>query len=1238
LKRQATSTGSPTPAKRGRNLKAQQVLRSGAKDEDDDTAGTLAELQGSDEEAGTDADAEKHCSGCQRSSTSGKCWIRPEDPVAWHLPELRGLWCRDCHSVWRLRFQNRMPLVTLPAHFRSKEAIQCEFDLGLVAFISLRRQGLDRVSGPALAERMEMVEWLLAAFGVPLRSFVVMPLAEVPSTTTASQLVTLKISSGFQLGALVCGSQRPGDGRVQRPLDSTGMNLLSKRFLFTNSPGDLPKLAEMFGDAPSGSSTSTPASSEPLAVKVEPDCPTVQLTKSGKKVSQKVKTAISGANLLLHNFEGTEWEDMRERNFSSPLARLMEAKLEAAHEQVESLIVEAEKWHDALCDAKLFAKKYREAMRSKSGQTQDEKLGQMSEKITKLWGFLKEHFKPHVSFSLVVLRCNFLSDAGDRDITERLRGIMDSGMILVLEAYEGSSPAGQGLSDGWLRSVLIGHIAGMVNNMKGEHVETERKRLGKMCGEVVNALQTSSLADALKGIIMDISMVQTLCSAGPGGGTKFGDIQKAEDHILGTPRLALLRAALTCSPGGMELTAPLTEMRSVSATDDLGDQRFSMGMSCFADQAMLTVNFEVGIAGAHDEVQARPKLTIWNGDLALGNPMMVVSMITDCMSNVVESIKLWSALRFEKSEDRLIEFLENVANTIAAAELTLLFELYTTCGNACTKLALSTGGDTKELESLAMAVGVAYKNVTAASTSQIVDQFGNLAASIQNSEKLSGLLQAHLETARTNDLKRSQLCKVFDSIAALVSAGLPSSVDAAIEQWSIRGDRSCVAYAVALVTNVEKLKAVQNFDFCHLFGAAKDEQNLPSLIESVVVVHDSEAGAADAKVRVQFSDLIGFTSAISQLPLVAWAQSLVKNGISALMDKLVVMTELEGILTGEVTDTSDQSSLAAITSSFVVPDKLTTSIAAVTKMLAASTDDLPSRAALLLLKSLISAACADTVTVGPGIASKGGDLPADIMAATCSLYVDTHHVAASLAWIGSTCLSGCTSNHKLKPELEIVLDTMYSNMAAAMGRVAKHEDLWLQLGSSSVKLKVAPLACASWLERMQEVFSGLCSLVLSNMVCSIQHLTKLVRSHTPGYCHFVNDKTCTVKLIKSRLLNFSSKTVLVNESVSLFNCLAEVSRFRDKYGLQVEQGSEDEHAEALALASSAFADSKKLMNIIAASHVAFQMSGSQQHKEASDWLKHKATELPKALVAELQKAASRGPAAVPAGLKDALKT
>eukprot|EP00972_Heterocapsa_arctica_P116354 16452387-Heterocapsa_arctica.AAC.1 len=361
-KRPATSL-SPTPTKRRMKVKVQQA-EGFVKEEDDDTGGSLGELEACSEEGGTEAEGDKTCSGCQRSANAGRCWIRPVERVVWALPEYRGLWCRDCHSVWRLRFQNRMPLVTLPAHFRSKEAIQCEFDLGLIAFISLRRQGIERISSPVLAERMEMIEWLLTAFGVPLTSFVVMPLAEVPSTTTASQLVTLKCNSGYQLGAMVSDSQRRGNGRVQRPDDSTGMNLLSRRFLWTNISGDLPKLAEMFGVTPSSTMTSPSGSS---AVKVEAGSPLVPLTKSGKKVAQKVRTAIAGASLLLQNYEGTEWDDIKESAFTSPLAKLMEAKLEAAHEQVESLIREADKWHAGLGDAKLFMKKYREAMRSRAG-------------------------------------------------------------------------------------------------------------------------------------------------------------------------------------------------------------------------------------------------------------------------------------------------------------------------------------------------------------------------------------------------------------------------------------------------------------------------------------------------------------------------------------------------------------------------------------------------------------------------------------------------------------------------------------------------------------------------------------------------------------------------------------------------------------------------------------------------------------------------------------------------------
>ena len=133
-------------------------------DADFDCASSLKDDDGLDDNCNDDVldeqEQEKYCRGCSRSSTNGTCWIRLGEEIVWGLPNKRGLWCRDCFSVWRLRFSTRFRLMTMPAHFKTSEEVVKEFEQALVAYVSLRREGLDRIHTSALAQRVDLIHWL----------------------------------------------------------------------------------------------------------------------------------------------------------------------------------------------------------------------------------------------------------------------------------------------------------------------------------------------------------------------------------------------------------------------------------------------------------------------------------------------------------------------------------------------------------------------------------------------------------------------------------------------------------------------------------------------------------------------------------------------------------------------------------------------------------------------------------------------------------------------------------------------------------------------------------------------------------------------------------------------------------------------------------------------------------------------------------------------------------------------
>ena len=275
-------------------------------EDDRDSAGIPEECETGDD----DDPNNKFCAGCNRNAITGKCWVREGEPVVWALPQGRGAWCRDCFNVWRLRFAQKMPLVTMPYHFKTNALVITEFEVAIVAYISIRRGGAERVSGPVLNHRIELIEWIATAFGFPLGNFIVVPFSDIVGTDSPpATLVTLKRQGGFELGSLVSQAIRLGDGRAVNRPEGSCLGLRSRQLLLTDNKQDSAKLEEVFGRG-AGDGT---VNSAKFMVKLEPEFDTgsIDLSRSAKKVAKKVKSAVSCAQLLLHGFQGNEWEEMQ---------------------------------------------------------------------------------------------------------------------------------------------------------------------------------------------------------------------------------------------------------------------------------------------------------------------------------------------------------------------------------------------------------------------------------------------------------------------------------------------------------------------------------------------------------------------------------------------------------------------------------------------------------------------------------------------------------------------------------------------------------------------------------------------------------------------------------------------------------------------------------------------------------------------------------------------------------------
>ena len=608
------------------------------------------------------------------------------------------------------------------------------------------------------------------------------------------------------------------------------------------------------------------------------------------------------------------------------------------------------------------------------------------------------------------------------------------------------------------------------------------------------------------------------------------------------------------------------------------------------------------------------KYVIESGDLALSEPMMVEGMLTDAMANIVQCIQLWSPGQFEAHEVGMAQFVMRVRSTLTAAEVAITMEIFLSC-QVPLRQFLACSNEPCDLKKCSMAFGAALQNIPGGSTKTVVSHLRSFGQRVKRSESLMADVSAAVSAATQNEHVRSCMIEMLKAIEALSSLDFVGSPSEAVDQWQARPDRSCLSLGLALVKATDILQGVGDFDLS--IASGEHEGALSALLPEATIQWGRSTSVGGTEVRVR--DLLALPKQLLELPVVAWGKQLLSDSASALLTKFAALAELDGIKDREE-GKPEQTSLIHLCSYFIVPEKLTASMSSLTKALIAHTSDLATVSTCDMVDQLVSIASLKVVCLPEAMMSPPGPLPCDQALAVCRLYTAAHHVAAGLAWITATCAGaqGCVNNHQLKGEVEGAIDIIDNNLKRMDDLLHECDCLWPRIEAASGKLLLTPATCKRWAVAVRLCFKDLCRHVLRSMVSSVGSLTKLTKSHTPAIDHYISDDGFSSRLAKSRLLNFASKEVLTQESVLLFRCLSDVSRFRDKFGLGATPGHEDEFFEAISEGKAAFAGAKKVMMVHRACHAMFAMSGALQLAEMKALLLKK-VDMPKALVLELER-------------------
>lgn len=455
----------PPPTKRSRGARATSSMLGAA------ASSSIVSQTGSgsardESEAATDR-AEKSCLGCGRVAGRGRCYVDPAEVMAWTNPDLRGDWCRDCHTVWRVCYSAVLTLTLLQKWLGQSEANKTDFEVNLVAAVSLRHEGETKLTAASVAKRAALLRWLSRMFGVCLQPAAAVPIAELAAShehkIDAAHLITMIVNGKATLGAVVpCSTLVPPDAaEIPRPLGDRSP--VVGRPLFTSTPDDLAHVGLLCGDA--AYSHKLP---DPSEVAITP-----YVGGGQTKLGAKIAVRVDATKEILKVFNTPTWgEELKEGVFTGPLTKFQQLVSEATQADQRHALTTSTSWVAGLTDVKAFAKLWGNYTKAKFHVS---RLPAFAPLVKKLCGFFEkvgievdvtfELFKHKAVFYDIVnspATCNkYIFAAFEAMVKMDLRGVLERASSASARAPSQlvrAQPAAEQnafSAASWIRTVLL---------------------------------------------------------------------------------------------------------------------------------------------------------------------------------------------------------------------------------------------------------------------------------------------------------------------------------------------------------------------------------------------------------------------------------------------------------------------------------------------------------------------------------------------------------------------------------------------------------------------------------------------------------------------------------------------------------------------------------------------------------------------------------------------------------------
>ena len=889
-----------------------------------------------------------------------------------------------------------------------------------------------------------------------------------------------------------------------------------------------------------------------------------------------------------------------------------------------------------------FLKSYREYLKT---NCKDAKLKQMSDCMRKSRDFMIRELgwpRPWGSFDLLWHKVVFLDALDEQaDLHASLNPCIGNGLGSALEEVSSSSDLASKFSaDLWLWSLVS---TAFVTIIKGKTDDDPTKEdigsLSKQVESSIGAIKGDTfMAKACEGVMTDLGHINLILTAAmEKAPRRVQDLALAMKQ-LGEKRCKAVKQALEESKFGKGILSIASVVLQSSAKDVVGHEKLQAASRVLLDDRMPRL--------VRDEMADSSK-EFWSDGMVVNFNLLADGGVTDILNESLtsfsEALTLFSRISMESHIDDIDEWVELIVQKLSFYdEMTCIFLQALV---ASTELGLAPSASPGS----AAMVPASGPNVLA------IDSFNRVAVAkvleehmhdetsfVEFVHKLVEYLEARAPELLRGDTKVQDLVEIIkarilhnasvrvelcDALAMLGLIGeLPTSSKDAVEEWRTkctmgRSKDSFFDAVLVLVGHLSQVEELQGFNFDRVGPCAEGS-----------IKFDCEGGQTWTGSIAQTDILPSF---VLSLPTIVSMRDIIRSGLQLVVDEFASSLQLQALSLQPLHMAGGDVS---VTMQGMVQPLFAQSGWQVFVKTAGKVFNQGGKRDVLWPSSSLFELASGLVDIVPSADMKVSMnefchplarhewTDKEQLLLAMKVWMGISHISGTMAFLahkGAT-VGDYVKDRRLKGEVELAMSFCKQKCGELNSLLAKASPELTK--STSGDGWIFPLASAkAWLEQALGIVPVMAKHLVVEALASTVSVAHDLAKVTPPWSTVVTDEKVNKNLARKGLLQWPSRDRLNNLSVLLFHCTADVARLHTTWSLQPDLGVDPDTKDDVDLSQGIWKEAVKAITMIACVNTLYELTGDEKINKAKELLAKKRSVMPKALLAEMEKAAAEKP-------------